>query len=287
MLGCVLSNGRAPGSPRVRSDALRHKFRAMTTSTPTSYAFDNAMVEGRRRLALLENILDPGTFRRLERIDVKRGWRCLELGAGGGSVTEWLCKRVGRSGHVTAVDLDARFIRALEFENLEVLEENVMDSRLTPNSYDLVHTRWTLLHIPQREAVLVRLGSLLKPGGRMLLEEGDGLPIDALDESPFRPLTGRVFATILPRGSDARWARRLPQIVVAAGLTVLSAEADWEWFWGGSPVAEFWKISWTRVRDAVAEAGGDVTQWDRELAALDDSTVLSVHPATISVIATK
>jgi SAM-dependent methyltransferase len=267
--------------------APRHRSRAMTTSTPSSYAFDNAMVEGRRRLALLENILDPGTFRRLERIDVKPGSRCLELGAGGGSVTEWLCNRVGGSGHVTAVDLDARFIRALEFKNLEVLEENVMDNRLAPDSYDLVHTRWTLLHIPQREAVLARLGSLLKPGGRILLEEADGLPVDALDESPFGQLCKRVFPTILPRGSDAHWAHRLPQIVAAAGLAVLSAEADWEWFRGGSPVAEFWKISWTRVRDAVAAAGGDVTQWDRELAALDDPTILSVHPATISVIATK
>lgn len=259
----------------------------MTTSTPSSYAFDNAMAEGRRRLALLENILDPGTFRRLERIGVKRGWRCLELGAGGGSVTEWLCKRVGRSGHVTAVDLDARFLRALEFGNLEVLEENVMDSRLTPDSYDLVHTRWTLMHIPQREAVLARLGSLLKPGGRMLLEEADGLPVEVLDESPFGPLCERVFAIIRPRGSDPSWARRLPQIVEAAGLAVLSAKGDWEWFRGGSPVAEFWKISWTRVRDAVAAAGADVAHWDRELATLDDPGVLSVHPATISVIATK
>ena len=58
-----------------------------------------------------------------------------------------------------------------------------MDSRLTPDSYDLVHTRWTLMHIPQREAVLARLGSLLKPGGRMLLEEADGLPVEALPKS--------------------------------------------------------------------------------------------------------
>src|SRR5689334_12086103 len=201
----------------------------MTTSTSSSYAFDNAMVEGRRRLALLEDILDPGTFRRLERIDVKPGWRCLELGAGGGSVTDWLCKRVGPSGHVTAVDLDARFIRALDFKNLEVLEESILDCRLDSGSYDLVHTRWTLLHIPQRVAVLARLASLLKSGGRMLLEEGDVLPNDALDESPFRPLTDRVLATILPRGSDGRWARRLPQIVAAVGLSVLSAEGEWEW----------------------------------------------------------
>ena len=33
---------------------------------PVSYTWDNAMVEGRRRLALLEHSLDPSTFRRLE-----------------------------------------------------------------------------------------------------------------------------------------------------------------------------------------------------------------------------
>jgi hypothetical protein len=33
---------------------------------PVRYAWDNAMVEGRRRLALLEHSLDPSTFRRLE-----------------------------------------------------------------------------------------------------------------------------------------------------------------------------------------------------------------------------
>jgi hypothetical protein len=37
---------------------------------PVTYTWDNAMVEGRRRLALLEHALDPSTFRRLEGIGV-------------------------------------------------------------------------------------------------------------------------------------------------------------------------------------------------------------------------
>ena len=36
------------------------------------------MIEGRRRLALLEHSLDPSTFRRLEAIGVAPGWRCLD-----------------------------------------------------------------------------------------------------------------------------------------------------------------------------------------------------------------
>jgi 2-polyprenyl-3-methyl-5-hydroxy-6-metoxy-1,4-benzoquinol methylase len=74
-----------------------------------TYTWDNAMEEGRRRLALLEQSLDPGTFRRLETIDVREGWHCLDVGAGGGTICEWLARRVGATGRVCAVDVDASF----------------------------------------------------------------------------------------------------------------------------------------------------------------------------------
>src|SRR6476469_7573868 len=125
--------------------------------TASSYMWDNAMVEGRRRLSLLEQCLDPDTFRRLDAIGVGHGWRCLELGAGGGSVCERLCERVGAAGRVCAIDLDARFVRGLPYANLEAREENVLDAALPERAFDLVHSRWTLLHIPQREQVLEKL----------------------------------------------------------------------------------------------------------------------------------
>src|SRR5262245_32606182 len=98
--------------------------------TTGSYTWDNAMLEGRRRLALLERALDPATFRRLDAIGVRPGWRCLDVGAGGGTVVEQLCQRVGAKGRVTAVDLDARFLRALEHPNLEVSEANIVAMEL-------------------------------------------------------------------------------------------------------------------------------------------------------------
>ena len=66
--------------------------------------------EERRRLELLEQCLDPMTTRSLDAIGVEKGWRCLELGGGAGSITRMLCERVGPAGRVTAVDLDTRFL---------------------------------------------------------------------------------------------------------------------------------------------------------------------------------
>ena len=254
---------------------------------PVSYTWDNAMVEGRRRLALLEHTLDPSTFRRLETIGVAPGWKCLDVGAGGGTVCEWLCPRVGSTGHVTAMDVDPRFLRALDYANLDVREENVIDSDFPSGAFNLVHTRWTLMHIPEREGVLMKLVEWLAPGGTLFVEEPDGISVRTLDRTGFRTLSLRVFEIIHARGSNPDWSRDLPFKMASLGLTNVRAEGETPYFPGRSELAEFWRISWGRVRDAVAQTGADVTQWDRELAELDDPTRLFVSPMTIAVIATK
>lgn len=71
----------------------------------TTYAFENARAVQRDRLRLLAALLDDGTFRLLERLGVRPGWRCLEVGAGSGSVAAWLCDRTAPGGSVLATDL--------------------------------------------------------------------------------------------------------------------------------------------------------------------------------------
>jgi SAM-dependent methyltransferase len=252
-----------------------------------TYTWDNAMEEGRRRLALLERSLDPGTFRRLETIGVREGWHCLDVGAGGGTTCEWLARRVGETGRVCAVDVDARFLRAVNNPQFEIREEDILSTDLPSAGFDLVHTRWTLMHIPARDRVLLKLIEVLKPGGTLFLEEADANPVETLDRTGWRDVSRRVFPIIALHGSKVDWARDLPYLVVQLGLRCMRAEAEYSYFFGGSGQAEFWKISWKRVRDSVEAAGGDVTDWDRELAELDDPTRLFVGPMTVSVIANK
>src|SRR5918999_4558163 len=103
--------------------------------------------EERRRLELLEQCLDPITTRSLDAIGVEAGWRCLELGGGGGSVTRMFCDRVGPGGRVTAVDLDTRFLEELGRENLEVQCRDVVADGLPGDAYDLIHARLLLMHL--------------------------------------------------------------------------------------------------------------------------------------------
>ena len=55
------------------------------------------------RFRLGEAGCDPATTRCLIAIGVTQGWRCLDVGAGGGSVARWLAERVGPDGSVVAV----------------------------------------------------------------------------------------------------------------------------------------------------------------------------------------
>lgn len=72
----------------------------------TGYALDNSWSKAKRRLALLEFYLDPKTKRRALALGLAHGWRCLEVGAGGGSIALWLSDQVGMEGKVVATDIN-------------------------------------------------------------------------------------------------------------------------------------------------------------------------------------
>src|SRR5277367_2993786 len=104
------------------------------------------------RLGLLENIFDPLSRRRREL--VQPGWRCLEVGAGRGSMAVWLAERVGPSGHVVATDVDVGYLEQLDLPNLEVVQHNILEDPLEllgPGSFDVVCSRLLLFHLVGRQ----------------------------------------------------------------------------------------------------------------------------------------
>jgi 2-polyprenyl-3-methyl-5-hydroxy-6-metoxy-1,4-benzoquinol methylase len=120
------------------------------------YAFPHSAQDESRRLQLLEERLDPLTIRRLERLGIGRGARCLEIGGGRGSIARWLADRVGPDGRVTATDLQPGLLDAIGAPNLEVLRHDVRTDTFAERSFDLVHTRAVLMHVPADAEILRR-----------------------------------------------------------------------------------------------------------------------------------
>jgi ubiquinone/menaquinone biosynthesis C-methylase UbiE len=189
-----------------------------------TYLLDNSWERARERLGMLGAFLDPGTIRHLEGLGVDEGWRCWEVGGGGGSIAAWLCRRVGQSGRVVATDIDPRFLAALEEPNLEVHQSDIAASPVERGTFDLVHARLLLEHVPDRDAALRHMAAGLKPNGWLLLEEMDHvnwLPEPASKAAwldTWRRFLEAYRLTMDARGGDLETGRRLVQFCRTCGL---------------------------------------------------------------------
>src|SRR5271154_7189425 len=90
-----------------------------------NYAENELLLES-QRLHYGQAVHDPPTVECLEAIGVARGWRCLDVGAGAGSITRWLAQRVGPEGHVVALDYNTRFLTGLP-NNVTVRQADVRE----------------------------------------------------------------------------------------------------------------------------------------------------------------
>ena len=138
------------------------------------------------RLRLLHQIFDPYTIKNMEAIGIAEGWRCLDVGAGAGSIAAWMSDNVGSSGSVVATDIDLKFLDQLIKPNLEIRRHNIVNDDIENNSYDFVHCRFLLMHLNEYQVALRKMVDALKPGGWLLIEELDYTTYAANDDNDAR-----------------------------------------------------------------------------------------------------
>jgi SAM-dependent methyltransferase len=136
-----------------------------------TYVFDNGSPHAPGQHQLLAELLDPFTTERLAATGVTRGWHCLEIGAGGGSVARWLAARVAPGGTVLATDV--RPLPGAPAPGLTTLAHDITRDPLPSERFDLITARLVLRHLPDRASVLRRLLAALKPGGWLQIDEFD------------------------------------------------------------------------------------------------------------------
>ena len=240
----------------------------MSRDEPT-YAFGNALEIQRERLRALEELLDAGTIRRLEDCAVRPGWRCLEVGAGGGSIAAWLADRVGADGSVVATDLDTTHLRALSLANLEIRVHDVLRDDLPEETFDLVHLRLVLAWLDDPSIALDRLVSALKPAGVLVAEEMDfvSVAVDPRVDAGKAALFARVVDahnTVLAERHmfDPMYGRRLAGDLEDAGLVDVGTDGRASMWYGGRAGGRVWKLTFAQLRDALVESslvtGADV-----------------------------
>jgi ubiquinone/menaquinone biosynthesis C-methylase UbiE len=180
----------------------------------------------RRRMGLLFDYHGAVTLEVLEAAGVSRGWRCLEVGAGGGDITRWLANRIDRSGAVVAVDLETRWLEPLKSDVVEVRRGDFEQLDLDRASFDLVVAQMVLLHLPDPAEACRRLVELARPGGQIVIHDADFSPL-ALAEATAWEAAGLAVMTDVMRaaGVDLILGPKVAGLLQAAGTTIEQVES--------------------------------------------------------------
>jgi SAM-dependent methyltransferase len=224
-----------------------------TLATTKQYLLDHDWDEEERRLFLLEKLHDPTTRTRIEELGVGPGSRCLEIGAGRGSIARWLAERVGPSGQVVATDLELTFIDDLGGANLEVHRQNVLTEVPPGGPFDLIHCRLVLMHIPERRRALERMVSWLAPGGAILCEEPDWALVLTSPYELWRR-TFRAYQQALPT-MDFSCGRALVHELREAGLVDVAADTEVDVVRHATDEAEWYRLSMLALEEPVLGSG--------------------------------
>jgi len=170
----------------------------------------------------------------LDRLGLREGWKCADVGAGGGDVTVALARVVGRDGRVYAIDSDpARrdevAAAAAEAAQAQVVALTQAGEDLTlPEPLDLAFCRFVLLHVHSPVVVLRRMRSAVRPGGWVVAQE----PVTSAGRIGGLPLS-------MPDARHPDVGALLPGLAVAAGLELVDAWAEAPAWSGPGPVAEY------------------------------------------------
>jgi len=253
------------------------------------YGTDDSEVDIERvRLGMLAAARDPKTFAVLDRIGVTAGMHVLEVGAGAGSVSAWLAERVGADGRVMSADIDLQFHEEMP-ENVILRELDIEKDRVPTAHFDIVHARALLQHVPSREEVIPKLIDALKPGGWLVLEDGQflGFGEQGLPE-PYATIHQIIAAGSQEEWRDPNFGLQILDRMRQHGLVELDAVGDVWAMRPGEPSGEWWFLALERAiphlvaAELVTEADGAAA-----LAQVREPGFVMLSPASIATIGRK
>jgi SAM-dependent methyltransferase len=176
------------------------------------------------RLQLQSHVWEPTGRQLLSKFGDGSGRRALDAGCGALGWLRILSEWVGQSGQVIGTDLDegllgaARsFLEAEGISNVELVVDDLFESKLEPQSFDLVHARFVIAPLGRAREQADSFRRLVRPGGSLVLEEWD---LGSWHFNPPAPaaerliqLLSEIFATL---GGEA--GRGLPELLRDVGI---------------------------------------------------------------------
>jgi SAM-dependent methyltransferase len=182
-------------------------------------------LEGRERLRVLGRVMRASSGTLFDRLGLRDGMTCLDVGCGGGDATLELARRVAPGGSVLGVDIDETKLEMARAEAAEHGIANVefrrLDIRDAPaaTTFDVVYARFLLTHLSDPAGVARTLYQHVRPGGRIAVEDIDfSGHFTYPDSAAFHRYHDLYCATVRNRGGDPNIGPRLPLLLKDCGF---------------------------------------------------------------------
>jgi SAM-dependent methyltransferase len=148
-------------------------------STSTGLLGDTTARDYSRKLELFNACAEPELRQAIAGLALSRGMRVLDAGCGGGAALAWLREAVGEEGTVVGLELSAAHAAAARHNasaRALIVQADVRKPPLAAAAFDLIWCVNTINHLRDPVSGIERLGSLLRPGGRLALGQSSLLP---------------------------------------------------------------------------------------------------------------
>jgi SAM-dependent methyltransferase len=235
------------------------------------------------RLGLLEATVDELSRAAIRAAGIAPGARCLEIGAGSGSIARWLARETGDPSSVVATDVDTRLLQPLAAEGIQVVEHDVVVDDFPPGSFDVIHARSVLEHLTARDDIVGRMVDWLAPDGVLVLVDCASYPIPSSHHEEYRTAMQAWVDVLAVTGTDYDWSRTFPTPLTRHGYRDVGVLVTSPPVRGGSDTARFWKLTLETLRARIVDAGfaTDATI-DAAQRHLDDPGFWDLAPAFIA-----
>jgi SAM-dependent methyltransferase len=195
--------------------------------------------EEQRRLSLMNDVLLNQSS--LRELSLAGDERILDLGSGLGQFSRAMARAVPR-GRVVGIERDPAQLgtaRALaeadgeaslvDFRSGDAMQLELWDEEW--GSFDVVHTRFLLEHVPEPLRVVETMVRAVRPGGRIVLADDDHEVLRLWPEPPGMSDLWRAYMRTYDRnGNDPLVGRRLVSLLHQAGA--MPVRNHWIFFGG-------------------------------------------------------
>lgn len=175
----------------------------------------------RRRMDLLFRYHGPATLEALQTGGLGPGSHALEVGPGGGGITQWLAECVRPHGRVVAVDLETQWIEHLAGPVVEIRRGDFEHLDLPPADFDVIVAQMLLIHLSDPGRACRRFLELAAPGAQIVIHDADFTPLHLHDATPEEASGIAVMVDVMRNaGIDVAIGPEVPRMLEAAGAIV-------------------------------------------------------------------